>query len=261
MGHERLGLLPKTKPWKQIIQQIADSHLSESDIESIASQTIDNVRNRLRNIHSDKGILAAFNFIVTFAIASGLENPFEFLFSNGIQIDRNASLLSIAKAIHKVVTNKAESLEYGEIGQSAAVDALALWYESTKGRQLRLFDYAEDPFAVWRKASDGGGFCGLARLFFAKFTERYLNYFLERISSSSLKTVNDRELFRTRLKEHVDSVSRHAFETARITQSFAAGWFNKYATKGIPREDELEGFLLLAFGKIREELRREKGTR
>ncbi len=61
-----------------------------------------------------------------------------------------------------------------------------------------------------------------------------------------------------RLIEHIDVTSRHAFETARITQSFAAGWFNKYANKTLPADEDINNFLRIAFGKLREELWREE---
>lgn len=59
------------------------------------------------------------------------------------------------------------------------------------------------------------------------------------------------------MSRHVDDVSRHAFETAKIMQSFAAGWFNKHAKEGLPTNASMRGFLRLALGKLREELRRE----
>jgi hypothetical protein len=110
---------------------------------------------------------------------------------------------------------------------------------------------------VWKRASNGAGFCELSRLFFAKFTERYLNYFLEREASAALPTIEDRERFREQLRQHVDQISQHAFETAKITQSFAAGWYNRHARQGRPAHREVEQFLSRAFGKIREELLRE----
>jgi hypothetical protein len=44
-------------------------------------------------------------------------------------------------------------------------------------------------------------------------------------------------------------------------QSFAAGWFNKYAKAGMPNNDEIKGFLKLSFEKMREEFRREAGEK
>lgn len=63
------------------------------------------------------------------------------------------------------------------------------------------------------------------------------------------------------LSSHIDDVSRHAFETAKITQSFAAVWFNKHLKTGLPDDEAKAAFLSLAFGKIRDELRREGSER
>ena len=76
-----------------------------------------------------------------------------------------------------------------------------------------------------------------------------------------MASTEDRERLARRLENHVDEVSHHAFETARITQSFAAGWFNNYAREGMPSEGEIEGFLSHQIGKLREELNREASPR
>jgi len=94
-------------------------------------------------------------------------------------------------------------------------------------------------------------------LFFSKYVERYLNYFLEREASQVLHTVQDRNRFKTEIEAHISDVSQHAFETAEITQSWAAGWFNKNAIEGMPSNTEVNSFLSYAFGKLRAELIRE----
>lgn len=67
----------------------------------------------------------------------------------------------------------------------------------------------------------------------------------------------DRERLKDELQEHIQKVSRYAFETAKITESFAAGWYNKHTKESIPSKKDIRGFLWLAFEKLREELRRE----
>ena len=116
---------------------------------------------------------------------------------------------------------------------------------------------ADSSRKVWTAASTGAGFSEVCRLFLARFTERYLRYFLEREASAVIKSIDARERFSQRLHESVDAVSQHAFETSRIAQSFAAGWFNKYARQQTPNNARLSTFLRVAFGKLREELRRE----
>jgi hypothetical protein len=95
-------------------------------------------------------------------------------------------------------------------------------------------------------------------VFFGKFVERYLKFFLEREASAQLPSLQEREAFSRRLEEQVHDLSQHAFETTKIAQSFAAGWFNKrLGEKRRPSDGELQSFLAFAFAKLREELRRE----
>lgn len=257
MGHERVGVLPKTQRWQDLVQQIANFYISNKDVSHIVEKTINNVRFRFRYIQTDMGVKAAFQFLVAISVASRFPNPQEILQNIGIEIPDKPTSLSLAKAVHIWVLKNKNSLEYGQLAQSAAIDAIAIWYEKNSINQLQLFSSLDDPFEVWRKASNGAGFCELARIFFAKFTERYLNYFLEREASAVLQNIYERDYFNSQIQKHIEEISKHAFETAKITQSFSAGWFNKNTKEGIPTGEVIEGFLTLAFGKIREELRRE----
>ncbi|MCZ7641337.1 MAG: hypothetical protein M5U12_37945 [Verrucomicrobia bacterium] len=123
---------------------------------------------------------------------------------------------------------------------------------------MPLFTPSTEFLDSWRPLGHGSGFCELSRLFFGKLTERYLNYFLERAASVTCPSLEHREQFQDGIRSHVDAVSKQAFETAKITQSFAAGWFNGHARDRVPTEREIEGFLSVAFGKMRDELRREE---
>ena len=159
--------------------------------------------------------------------------------------------LSFAKAVSAWIDPQRNSFEYSEIAQRAAGDAISNWYRENQLTTESLFKSLEDPFEVWRKAGDGAGFCKLSRLFFAKFTQRYLSYFLDREASAALGD------FGQQLERHIDAVSLHAFEMAEITQSFAAGWFNKHATEGVPSDEDIQIFLSIALGKMRDELQQE----
>lgn len=258
MGHLRISVLPKSRRWQDILQQIAGMDMSEEEIADIAQKTIQNVRSRFRQIERDKGVLGAFKFLVNLAIASREKNPYKCLLNNfGIELPDNPTLISFAKAVSSYVSMNQDSIEYGGIAQQAAADAISIWYDQNLPTTESLFKSFEDPFEVWRTAGNGAGFCELSRLFFAKFTQRYLEYFLEREISPTIGSIEKHVDFKKYLERHVDDISLHAFETAKITQSFAAGWFNKNAKDGNPNEIEIQGFLSHAFGKIRDELQRE----
>jgi hypothetical protein len=94
-------------------------------------------------------------------------------------------------------------------------------------------------------------------VFFGKFTERYIKYFLDREASAQLPSIEARDRFAVSLERHIDALARHSFETTKITQSFAAGWYNKHARQSRPDRQAVAAFLSFAMGKLREELLRE----
>ena len=261
MGHERIGILPKTKRWTAVVHNMATFSVSENNVPEIAKQTLKNVQSRFKDIEQDKGVQAAFQFLVLLCVSAKYHNPSEFLYSHGIKLSENLTPLQIAKAVTEWVSMHSESKEYASFAQSAAIDAIGDWYQKNQSFQKNLFSGDYDPNEVWRKSSDGGGFSELSRTYFSKFTERYLRYFLERSASSSIHDIDTRNNFNIELQRHLSEISKHAFETAKITQSFAAGWFNKNAKDTIPSKRKMLGFLTIAFGKLKGELLREENTK
>ena len=227
------------------------------EVSDLAEQTVRNVSQQFSRAHRDTGVRAAFEFLVLLATAGGSNDPRTTLSEYGIELPEKPTALSFAKAASSWLAQNQDSLEYGQMARGAVSDTISAWYRENRPPQDRLFEPPDDPFGVWRRAGNGAGFCELARLYFASFTERHLNYFLEREASAVLPGIDERDQFSRELEEHVDSVSQHAFETAKIAQSFAAGWFNNNAKQGVPDQEAIGRFLSVAFGKIRSELLRE----
>lgn len=257
MGHERVGNLPNSKRWRAIVDTIADfSSVYRSDASQLADNTLRNVSDRFRRLHKDGGVQAAFGYLLSLSTSSlpqgsGVASP-------NTTLEDNPSPARIAKNLNEWVNLHAMSREYAEVACRAAADTIAQWTR-THSKQQQLFDDSSLAKAVWAQTATGRGFCEVARLFFSHFTERYLRYFLEREASAQLPSVEARKRFNESLHRHVDDVSKHAFETSKITQSFAAGWFNNHALVSRPADRDIEGFLAIAFGKLHEEFERETG--
>ncbi len=257
MGHERLNTLPKTHKWRNLVQEIGSLPETGFDVAEVARLTLVNVRHRLRQIHLDNGVQAAFTFLVALSHASRSPNVQQRLLELGISLPDKATPVALAQAVRDLVGKHVDSMEYAEIAESSAIQAVSYWHARHKDSQFDLFYPDNESFAIWRNAGTGAGFCELARVFFANFIERYLKYFLDREASAALPTVDDRILFERRLDEYVDIISRHAFETTKITESFAAGWFNRHARDRFPTANEISRFLSFSFAKVREEIDRE----
>ena len=257
MGHERVGALPRTKRWQDVVGGIADAAAVDGDVRWLANATLENVRSRLLTIPEDTGFVASFRFLLRLALSASPTVDTASLGELAVDLEADPSSLKLANALGQYVSDNRQSAEYAEIARKAAVDVISAWTEQ-QTRQRSFTGEHERASEIWRRASDGRGFCEVARLFFGKFIERYLNYFIGREASSHLTNTEGRERLARRLGEHVDGVSHHAFETAQITQSFAAGWFNRYARDGMPAANEISGFLSHSVGKLREELLREE---
>lgn len=256
MGHERVGTLPRTQRWRDVVAQIESMSGSDDEVAELARSTLENVRARFRRMHSDEGVVAAFQFLIVLAKYSspGLNEIQQELPS--VDLETNPSTLRLVSELRSWVDHHDGSLEYADLGKKASADAIVQWSEQQK-QQMSLFDDANDIKGIWQRADSGAGFCEVSRLFFSKFTERYLNYFLGREASAVGSSAAGRDRLEHQLRSHIDGVSKYAFESSRITQSFAAGWFNRYAKDEVPSSAEIRGFLSVAFGKMRDELLRE----
>ena len=256
MGHERVGALPRTKKWRDVVAQMSDFSGSEVDAAAIASAILLNVKSQFSKIHSDNSVIAAFQFLVALAKSGSSEQLSGSSFLPSIDLEVSSTPLKIIGQLRSWVVAQDGSREYADIATKASADAISLW-SASQSMQGNLFTSPGDPREIWERANNAAGFCEISRLFFSKFTERYLNYFLEREASASMASVTERDQLAYTLRDHIDGVSKFAFETSRITQSFAAGWFNNHARNRYPSKEESRGFLNVAFGKMREELRRE----
>lgn len=250
MGHERVGILPKTKPWKNILKNLAEFDLSDPQVDEIAINVIENVRDRFENIYKDKGINAAFNFFITLAMAASSDNPVDKLRQYGITISEKTTPLQLSIQLKKWVDQQAESLEYATIATQAGADTIIEWKRRNQSVQLELFDSGETSSNIWVQFGKSGEFSELSRIYFGNFTERYLKYYLDRETSSTFFDVNKKSRFDFEIKNF-------SYETAKIMQSFAAGWFQNHVHRKEPTEREIKGFLKRTFGKLSEELRRE----
>ncbi len=256
MGHERTGALPHSKHWRDVVTQLTEWSGSQEQLADMAAATLRNVSTQFRNLHTDNGVVAAFQFLLALAKYASSSDPHTRSNMPRVDLGDDTSTLRLVSELRSWVYERQNSPEYADLAIKASSDAIVHWTKQ-KTNQLTFFDSDNRTRDIWRQADSGSGFCEVSRLFFSKFTERYLSYFLDREASAVMKHAVDRDHFAAQLRSHIDDVSQFAFETSRITQSFSAGWFNNYARDQIPTEGQFKGFLSRAFGKMREELIRE----
>jgi len=252
MGHERVGILPRRKPWSEITNNVQASLLNHKIPPAIIGrQTLERVRIKYEKLHTDTGVQAAFSYLVALSTAYAKpEKPG--LTAIDINLDCNPSILQITKRLKDYVNENKESPEYAELASRAAADTIVFWSKE-QSKQKSLFNDTTTAEEVWDGIT-GREFCEISRVFFGRLTERYIWYFLDRCLSAQTNSLYHREEFKKLMEEHINDIANHSFETTKITESFAAGWFNKNAVNKRPNDQDVQYFLRIASGKLREEL-------
>ncbi|MEQ9467482.1 MAG: hypothetical protein RLN88_08725 [Ekhidna sp.] len=216
MGHERIGYLPKSKKWRSIVEEVANFTSDEDTIAKIANQTTKNVLKRYDNIESDQGVLSAFKFLVLLSKSAREKDSSDFLAEHGIDLPRNFNLLKLSKEIRDFIDQNTESKEYSSFANHALIDTISQWSQKNRIQTQIQFETDQNSFDEWKSAASASGFCELSRMFFANFTDTYLKYFLEREASANINNLFDRDTFNKKLENHLNEISKHAFETAKI---------------------------------------------
>jgi hypothetical protein len=255
MGHERIGFLPHRKQWNAIIDKIALFGDGEVSVSQIANDTLNAIKKNYEAMPYDESVIKALSFLATLSYSANLDNQIEFLNDNGYSVDSELSLLSLMSSAQGYITTEYGSLETNKLAKDAAMQAVIDYQRRNKTDQISLFTGETEN--VWSNAGTGAAFCELTRTFFASLTERQLKYYIERTAASSIDNYNTLQSFNSKLSEESKAIAEHTFEISKLVQSFSAGWFNKNGVHSLPTEIQIQGFLRMSFGKLREEFRRE----
>jgi transketolase len=126
MGHVRLGTLPRSKAWKEVVGLIT----AGADVAQIANATIRAADKAFSFVLNDAGFTEAVWLMTQLAIAGkkDTENFNRQLQAAGVNLPENTSLPDIAAAITDAMDKKLEAngsnSDLGEMSQRALVGAL-----------------------------------------------------------------------------------------------------------------------------------------
>ena len=256
MGHVRLGVLPKSRKWNQVIDELRLG----AEIDTVAASAADAAETALQGASKDPAFLHAFCLLTQVPLAARGPNFVEDLRHLGVQVPDPPGLMDVVAAISKAVDRYAREqggrTDLGEMAQMAAIESLT----AVAGQDLpSLFEPGpgEVQRAIGRFAG-GDRFSALAREFFGRLTQRCLNYYLSRELN---RHVGAGERFRDDAVrcQFNDALNQHCREVSRIVEAFAGGWYGKnvYQGDGLT-PDAVRRFAPVAFKKIRAELRKRR---
>ena len=178
----------------------------------------------------------------------------------GFEKDADQSLLGLVagltSAIDKHVEDRSDRTDLGELARLAATESLS----AIIGAGLpSLFDPSpEDLRLELGKLASKDRFAKLARDFFARLTQKTLEYYISRElpnhvgPGKAIVSIDQQIEFRNALE-------RHCREASVIVEEFAGGWYSKGNYEGKITPAKARGFTDYALTTMRAELRVRRG--
>ncbi len=255
MGHIRLGRLPKTKKWEQVIYHLAES---SSGVEVIADKVIDASQLGIDTLKSDKGLILSY-WILSYLLwqAKG-SDFFDSLSRIGIRKPEDSSALSLISNISEYLSNEITELKertiYSELSQQAFRETLT-YIISSSSSSLFQTTY-EETILKFKQFSTGRNFAIISRIFFSSILRRYLQFFISKESSNHISTSSQFESVYDLVDFNTD-LNNYCYQTCKIIEDFAGGWFSKKSWEGKISQEDVEGFIYVAIKKIQKEINSE----
>lgn len=254
MGHIRLGSLPTSKKWRQVVELIADG-APVGDVAALSAEAADYA---LKEASRDPALGEVLWLLVNLPLAARAPGFEAALARLDLHLDGPLSLFSLTAAIAERLDAQAlasgDRTDLGEMASQALLEAITA---SLEPELPSLFtpEPAEVRTALGR-LSGGDRFATFARQFFARLTYRTLDYYLSRELANH---VGPDQRFKTDAERRAfdAALSTHCVEASRIVEAYADGWYGKtvWQKDALTREATLK-FASYGFKKIRDELKR-----
>lgn len=256
MGHIRLGELPRTRKWEQVVELIKH----DGDTPAIAAATLDAAEKGFQKAAEDEGLGRATWLLTQLPLAARDPNYLERLQALGVSVDSAPGLAELVGAFTDAIDTQMRRAggrtDFGEMAQMAAAETLT---KILGERSRSLFGTSAGD--VQRELAALGTtkqFGTLARDFFARLTRRYLTFYLSRELSNH---VGGERRF-AGMSEHAEfnaALDLHCRQASKIVEEFAGSWFSKTNWERGISPDDVRGFAWVALKKLRAELRKGGG--
>jgi hypothetical protein len=256
MGHTRLGLLPRTRRWQEVIGFVAGG----AGAEQVINATLHAAENGVAGAANDRGLVESF-WSLTQVVNAAKEADFAgAMKARGFDVSPSPTLPAVVAAVSESVDQSMNGpgarTDLGELAHNAAAETLSTIVAETAGGL-----FGPTPAAVKQALaaySTPAQFGSLGRLFFGRLMDKVVQYY---VSKTSALNVGPGQRFVTlsAKREFDQAVALHCREAALIVQKFAGEWKDKTEWKSrgeaITRE-QVRGFTHVAMNKLVAELKK-----
>lgn len=254
MGHTYLGVLPKTRAWKEVVGLITHG----AQAKQVAAATLAAASEAFARAAQDKGVIESVLLLMQVPIAARDTQFATSLRRFNVIVPEQPTILTLtsgtSQAIDAAIATRNGRTDLGTMAQSAAAETVSEFLQRRLGG--RLFDAPPDAVQFeMAKVATPKRFGELGRVFFSKFLFKCLDYFLSKTlplhvgGGRRFHNLSDVDHFRNGLKEH-------CWETSKIVESYSGDWWSKarYDSEGELTRKQVRRFTSYAMTKLTREL-------
>lgn len=269
MGHQRLGDIPKTQKWDQVVAKIAGSRSSSSGagsgsgapltaVSDIAKEILLSAEGGLAEVKQDPSFSYTVFLLTQIVLAARQDDWQQRLQELGIVLSPEATVFELTGQLHEVIDKYRRkhrgSVTIGEMAQQAAGEAIT---SLAKDNAITLFGSGRDELQqAIRKLSTRAGFSDLGQHFFGSFTARFLDFYASKIVPKQAGQPGFQSA--SEFNEFRRSLFQHCHQSAKIVHDFCGQWYSKTEwEKGIDLHNSA-GLVTHAIDKMRDELGKQR---
>lgn len=260
MGHVRLGRIPTTRKWKEVVKLLGEADIEISRVAEAVEKACDR---SLASAVKDPVFIEALWLFLKIPQAARVDDFASALGKLELDVPKDPTMTDVLVAVDAALEdvrcrNSGALSDFGPIAKNAAISALralandrnpALWTPTREDERTTLATFASTE-----------RFGELTQRFFSKLMAGHIQYFLDRAvpahigAGRALQSVSDTRMFD-------EMVDRHCIETTYIMRAFARDWLGNnrfHLGRELSRRDAT-GFAAHVFTKINAERSRRSG--
>ncbi len=258
MGHIRLGRLPKTSTWTGVFNALKEESISQV---KLANATAVAARDQFETLEQNQGVNYCFWVLVRIATASrgsDFKGELNRLGLQNVGINSGLGFVNqVAQAVDKELKKRGLTSVFVQMAELSLRETLtSTLIENTQNLFGTKF---EDIHSACRNLSSPSRFSQTSRKYFSHFISRIIKFVTDKEISNyvgpkgGLKSPE-------RVLDFQHTLDLHCYQTSRIIEDFASGWYSKHNWQSNDniKEEEASGFTAYALKKIQMELRTEQ---
>lgn len=265
MGHQRLGDIPKTQKWQNVVAKVAGGGLGAQGtavqpdaLQEIASETLTAAEGGLLKAIDDPGLRYTFYLLTQIVLAAREPDWKTRLDGLGIRLSTDSSLFDLTSEVQTVIDDHLSSSggpsDFSEIAQQAAGEAIA---KLAGPKSVTLFGAGSDELQdAVKDLSTKAGFSRLGQRFFGGFMARFLNFYLSRITAAQVSGPRIQQ--GGDLTKFNEALETHCHQSARIVHDFCGEWYSKTEFQHGIDLSNTSGFMAVALKKLKAELQQQR---